>query len=137
MVLVVGTLVGLGGYLFWYGKGYSYLSDDPVACTNCHVMRDNFTGWRVSSHRDITCDGCHLPHDLVGKYYTQAEDGFRHSAAFTFADVQVIRIRPASLEVVRQNCIGCHESSVSQIMMVPRGDTVDCTHCHHNVGHLT
>ncbi len=135
--IAAAVLVGLGSYIVWYSKGYSYLSDDPAACANCHVMRDNFDSWGTSSHRSVTCNGCHLPHDPASKYAAKAENGFRHSAAFTFEDVQVIRIRPASLANVRQNCIGCHESFVSPLLTTGNGSDVDCTHCHKNVGHLS
>jgi hypothetical protein len=39
---LAGILIGLGGYTFIYAKGYSYLTNEPAACANCHVMRDHF-----------------------------------------------------------------------------------------------
>ena len=33
-------MVGLGLYTFVYAKGYSYLSNDPQGCANCHVMQE-------------------------------------------------------------------------------------------------
>ncbi len=40
---LVGTLLDTGGYTFYYAEGASYLSDDPRACVNCHIMRANAT----------------------------------------------------------------------------------------------
>ena len=38
----IGIAVGLGGYTFVYARGYSYLTNDPAACANCHVMEDHY-----------------------------------------------------------------------------------------------
>jgi cytochrome c nitrite reductase small subunit len=153
------VLLGLGAFTFVYAKGYSYLSDDPQACTNCHVMRDNYTSWSVSSHRSVTCNGCHTPHDLVGKYVTKAEHGARHSYVFTFEDPQVFRITKRSLDVVERNCVECHAPTL--IAMVggstgveergplrkvfdveslglpfgPKHEEGRCATCHRSVGH--
>jgi cytochrome c nitrite reductase small subunit len=39
LAVLGGLIVGLGAYTFLYAKGYSYLTNNPEACTNCHVMR--------------------------------------------------------------------------------------------------
>jgi hypothetical protein len=56
----VGAVVGLGGFAFVYARGYSYLTDDPAACANCHVMAEQFQGWSRGSHRSVAvCNDCH------------------------------------------------------------------------------
>lgn len=35
----LGMLLGLAGFTFHYGEGWSYFSTDPAACVNCHIMR--------------------------------------------------------------------------------------------------
>jgi len=81
---LVGVAGGLGLYTFVYAKGYSYITNDPAACANCHVMNDQYDGWLKSSHRAVAvCNDCHVPHDLVGKYKTKGENGFWHSYYFT------------------------------------------------------
>ena len=35
---LLGVAVGLCAYTFVYAKGYSYLTNNPAACANCHVM---------------------------------------------------------------------------------------------------
>lgn len=134
--VAVAVVLGMGGYTVWYAKGLSYLSSDPAACVNCHVMSGHFESWGVSSHKDVACNECHVPHDLVGKYVAKAEHGFRHSAAFTLQDVQAIRITDRSLEHVQHNCVRCHEQTVSFIV---RGDELTgrfCTRCHAGAGHV-
>ena len=82
--IAVGVLVGIGGYTFIYARGASYMTNDPKACANCHVMNEQYDGWVKSSHRSVaTCNDCHAPHDLIGKYTTKAINGFNHSFAFT------------------------------------------------------
>lgn len=135
--LALGVLIGVAGFTFSYAKGSSYLVDDPNACVNCHVMREEFNSWQVSVHRSVTCNDCHVPHDLVGKYVTKAEHGVRHSWVFTLGDPQVIRIKPSSLEIVQENCIRCHETKVSPMLQFQSGHESNdrCTHCHRGVAH--
>lgn len=135
LVGVLGLLVGLAGYTFVYARGYSYLLDDPQACINCHVMRDNFNAWAVSSHRDVTCNGCHTPHEPVQKYLVKAENGFSHSFAFTFEDTQVIHIKERSLDVVQENCKSCHASTIATTFLGSGKGEKRCTECHRGVGH--
>ncbi|MDZ4859404.1 MAG: NapC/NirT family cytochrome c [Candidatus Hydrogenedentes bacterium] len=46
----LGVLLGVGGYTFVYAKGTSYLTNDPRACANCHVMNEQYDGWMKASH---------------------------------------------------------------------------------------
>ena len=134
VLLVAGAMLGLGAFTFAYAQGYSYLLDDPAVCVNCHIMRDNYSSWTASSHRTVTCNGCHTPHELAPKYLTKAEHGVAHSWAFTFGDPQVIQIKQRSLDVVEHNCVQCHEAMVSNLRMVT-ADAPSCVHCHKLVGH--
>ena len=88
VIIVIGVLVGLGAglgaYTFVYAKGYSYLTNDPAACANCHVMESYYSGWLKGPHRAVAaCNDCHTPHNFVGKYATKASNGFWHSFYFT------------------------------------------------------
>ena len=97
IVVLAGLAAGLGAYTFVYAKGYSYLSHDPAACSNCHVMRSYHDGWLKASHRAAAaCNDCHTPPDFIGKYTTKAVNGFFHSLAFTsgrYPDVIAIKER--------------------------------------------
>jgi cytochrome c nitrite reductase small subunit len=89
--VIIGVAVGIGVYTFAYAKGWSYLTDDPAACANCHVMREQFDGWLKSSHRSVaTCNSCHTPVNFIGKYATKASNGFWHSFFFTTAVTRTI-----------------------------------------------
>ena len=63
-----GVVLGLSGYTFYYAEGGSYLSNDPKACVNCHVMREQYDGWQKASHHAVaTCNDCHTPHAFIPK----------------------------------------------------------------------
>lgn len=127
-----GIVAGLAGYTFTYAKGYSYLTDDPKACVNCHVMREQFQSWEVSIHRSVRCNECHVPQGFVSKWATKAKNGFNHSWAFTFEDVQVIHPSKGTLEVVQENCVRCHAPTVEHLSM---RDGMRCFDCHSETRH--
>ena len=59
---VLGAALGLGAYTFAYARGWAYMTDDPQACNNCHVMNEQYDGWIKSSHRSVAvCNDCHVP----------------------------------------------------------------------------
>lgn len=136
-VTIAGVLIGIGGYTFIYAKGYSYLSDNPTACVNCHIMREQFNSWHVASHRDIPCNGCHTPDNFVMKYIVKAENGFNHSWAFTIQTPEVIRIKKSSASVVEENCIRCHKETLSGVAVQTHTNRVRCSTCHRNSGHAS
>ncbi|MFH1010083.1 MAG: cytochrome c nitrite reductase small subunit [bacterium] len=136
LAIAVGALIGIGGFTFWYARGYSYLSDDPKACVNCHIMRDNFDSWIVSSHRTVTCNDCHTAHDVFGKYLTKLRNGVHHSVAFTFREVQVPRTTQTSLDIIQKNCLRCHEPMVGMLFQAQELKTMRCTQCHLTGGHV-
>jgi len=139
---LLGMLAGAAGFTFRYAEGAAYLSDNPDVCINCHIMREQYEGWQKAGHHPFaTCNDCHVPHDLVGKYKAKAVHGYRHSKAFTLQDFhEPIRITDEDREIVEANCARCHAALVSDI--IGHGGSAasgeggsDCVHCHINVGH--
>jgi cytochrome c nitrite reductase small subunit len=120
--VLIGVAAGLGGYTFVYAKGASYLTTDPAACANCHVMNEHYAAWQRSSHRvAATCADCHMPHDFAGKYLAKASNGFWHSLAFTtgrFPDP--LQIKPHNRDITENACRECHANIVAAID--PAGD---------------
>jgi cytochrome c nitrite reductase small subunit len=139
IAVVLGAVIGLGGFTFVYAKGYSYLSNDPNACANCHIMRDHLDAYSKSSHRTVaTCNDCHTPPGLAAKYLTKAEHGFFHSLAFTTGNFHdPIQIKSRSLRVTENACRKCHADIVHEIDTgLTNSDTaISCVRCHANVGH--
>ena len=139
LAALVGILLGLGLFTFQHAEGLSYLSTDPAACANCHIMQTQYDSWQKSSHHTVaTCVDCHLPHDFIGKYVAKAENGWHHSKGFTLQDFhEPIMIRPKNLTVLQRNCVDCHKQIVSGINTHAgeRQKMLDCVHCHRDVGH--
>ena len=135
----LGILIGLGGYTFYYAEGASYLSNDPKACVNCHIMREQYDGWQKASHHDVaSCNDCHTPHELIPKYLSKMENGFWHSTGFTLQNFhEPIQIKPRNSAILQDNCLGCHAELVSQIVVHEGGvePELDCIKCHADVGH--
>jgi cytochrome c nitrite reductase small subunit len=132
-----GLAVGIGGYTFVYAQGASYLVDDPAACANCHVMREQHEGWQRSSHRAAaTCNDCHTPPGLLAKYATKASNGFWHSYYFTTGRFpEPIRIRPRNRQVTESACRKCHQEMVEAIEAHAEAARTECLRCHNSVGH--
>ncbi len=134
----MGAALGVSIYTFVYAKGYSYLTNDPRACLNCHVMKEQYDGWVNSSHRNVaSCNDCHTPHNLVGKLATKASSGFWHSYYFTTQTyAEPIRITAGSRRIALNTCRSCHAAVTDAIDGVHKGaGKLDCLHCHQNVGH--
>lgn len=146
LFIVTGVLAGLGGYTMYMSRAYSYLSDDPAACINCHIMTPYYQSWNHSSHAQwATCNDCHVPHDnIVAKYAFKAKDGLYHSAVFTMrAEPQVIRPREESYQVIMNNCIRCHTQLNTEFVKTGMIDYADTKHgqgkacwdCHTEIPH--
>ena len=136
---LVGALAGLGLFTFDYAEGLSYLSTDPAACANCHIMQSQYSSWQKSSHHAVArCVDCHLPHDFIGKYIAKAENGWHHSKGFTLQDFhEPIMIKPGNAAILQDNCERCHADLTHQLVAgaTRPGDEVKCVHCHQAAGH--
>jgi cytochrome c nitrite reductase small subunit len=139
--VLAGLALGIGGYTFVYAKGHSYLTNDPEACANCHIMRDHYRAWTRSSHRAVAvCNDCHTPPGLIPKYVTKARNGFWHSFYFTTGRYpDPLRITSRNHDVTEQACRVCHAELTASIDVSHRETArgrLDCTTCHNEVGHL-
>jgi cytochrome c nitrite reductase small subunit len=139
VALCFGALGGLGAYTFYYARGFSYMTNDPTACANCHIMQGNLDAWRKSSHKDVAvCNDCHTPHDFTGKYLIKGLNGFNHSRAFTLMNFhEPIQVTPLNARVTENACRHCHEEIVAQIDYHAHGKgDLSCVRCHFRVGHM-
>lgn len=146
LFIIGGIVFGLGTYSIYMSRVYSYASDDPEACINCHIMSPYYDSWAHSSHRIYAnCNDCHVPHDnIISKYYFKAKDGLYHSAVFSLnAEPQAIRPRKESYGVIMDNCIRCHthlNTAMVKTGMISykesmKGKGKACWDCHSGVPH--
>ena len=136
--VAAGIFFGVGGYTFIYARGASYLTNDPAACANCHVMNEQYDGWRKGSHRAVAvCNDCHAPHDTAGKYFTKALNGWNHSFAFTTGRFpEPIRITPRNRAITETSCMHCHAALTHAMApSIDREPPRDCLRCHGRAGH--
>lgn len=163
--VALGFAAGIGVFTFGYAKGASYLTNDPAACANCHIMSEHFAAWQRGSHRTATCNDCHTPHNLIGKYVTKAQNGFWHSFYFTTGRYpDPLRITARNRRVTEDACRYCHQPVVEAIELAVaarqfdgpssthaamtlltaggrsatghNGSRLSCIRCHMYVGHL-
>lgn len=146
MIIALGVLVGGGGLFLYLLRAHTYLTDDPAACVNCHIMGPYYATWFHSSHgRDATCNDCHVPQEnFVKKWAFKGKDGTRHIAVFvTRGEKQVLRANDQSAQVIMNNCIRCHTQLNTEFvsagrvdfMMSKVGEGKACWDCHRNSGH--
>lgn len=145
-VIVLGVIVGGGGFFLYMLRAHTYLADDPAACVNCHIMGPYYATWFHSSHsRNATCNDCHVPHEnAFRKWAFKGMDGMRHVAVFlTRGEKEVLRANKESSQVIMNNCIRCHTQlntefvSTGRIdyMMSQVGEGKACWDCHREVPH--
>lgn len=135
-----GLVLGMGVFTFHTAKGTSYLSNDPRACVNCHVMNEYYDSWQKSSHHAVaTCNDCHVPEGFVAKWIAKGEHGWNHSYAFTTQRFhEPIQVKRKSFNDLQGNCLRCHGELVSQIAgrrTLTEDDPLNCLRCHRAVGH--
>lgn len=135
-VALGGVLVGLGAFTFEYAQGASYLSRDPTACVNCHIMQARYDSWQRGSHRAVAvCVDCHLPRHGLSKWIAKADAGYRHSRAFTLQNFhEPIVMIERSRRILQRNCLDCH-GDLARELAAGEPDAVECVHCHRSVGH--
>lgn len=145
-IIITGAFVGLFIYTFFASRAYSYLSDNPRTCVNCHVMAPYYATWTHSSHaRNATCNDCHVPHNnIVNKYFFKAKDGLRHSTVFTLRkEKTALKTIEASSQVIMDNCIRCHTQLNQEFVSTGRMGYKEmkemggkaCWDCHREVPH--
>jgi len=136
--LAVGLAIGVSGFTFVYAKGASYLTDNPQACANCHVMSEQYGGWIRSSHRSAAvCNDCHTPKGFFAKYLNKSANGARHSWAFTTGWFhEPIAIKSHNREITESRCRDCHQEITDAIdPNHGQGAVLACIRCHGSVGH--
>ena len=147
IAIVLLGVIGGNGMLFLYVlRAHTYLSDDPAACVNCHIMAPYYATWFHSSHsRDATCNDCHVPHEnVVKKWVFKGMDGMRHVAVYLAkGESQVLQAIPESSKVIMNNCIRCHTQLNTEFVKTGRvdymltqvGEGKACWDCHRDIPH--
>ena len=138
--VLVGIAIGVSTFTFHYAQGFSYMSNDPKACANCHIMRQQLEGWQKGPHHAVaTCNDCHVRHNFVGKMIDKSVNGYHHSKAFTLQNFhEPIMIGQRNAAILQANCIRCHAGLVGEITHGKTNvdmNVIKCAQCHRSTGH--
>ena len=133
---LLGVVASLLVYMLFLTQAWVYFSNDPYACTNCHVMEESVSSWLASSHHATAlCYDCHAPRSAGARQISRATNGIRHGWVFTFGAGEVAHLlREESSRIVEKNCIRCHEGLFGG-PGAERASGGTCTRCHRAVGH--
>ncbi|RDU60466.1 cytochrome c nitrite reductase small subunit [Helicobacter marmotae] len=148
-LILLLVIIILACYTFYNAKGVSYLSNNPEACNNCHIMNEVFNDYLSAPHSHktageprATCNDCHLPHDFVSKWIAKAQTGVGHAYAFTFKlDSLPVNLsaNETSKKWVQNNCVRCHaeyaQNAINPTTTPGHNNALSCVSCHESVGH--
>ncbi|UII55268.1 NapC/NirT family cytochrome c [Cytobacillus spongiae] len=116
-------------------KTFAY-TDSADFCKSCHIMTNVHDSFTDSTHATLACNDCHLPHDSkVKKLVFKAKAGVGHMYFNTLGSDKipgVLHATESSEEVIKENCISCHESTIDN---VSHDAKESCTSCHQSIPH--
>lgn len=131
-VAIFGVLV-LSGISFWW-------TSQPSFCARCHVMEPYIEAWKVSPHREVNCESCHLRPGLlafVGGKIASLQVVLNYVRG-NYEDYSF------SAQIANASCLECHEEilegdvhasgvRVSHLNIIEMGGK--CMSCHSTVAH--
>jgi cytochrome c nitrite reductase small subunit len=133
-LLVIGLAAGIVISIAT-AKTLAY-TDSAEFCKSCHIMTNVYDSFKDSTHAELACADCHLPHDsLVSKYTFKAKSGIGHVYYNTLGAEkipEVLHPTEGSKEAINGNCKSCHKSTLENISHDAKES---CTSCHQSVPH--
>jgi cytochrome c nitrite reductase small subunit len=129
------SLAGLAvmGFVSFGPPGLYAKSGSPDFCAGCHVMEAEYENWfHNAGHRRQKCIDCHLPNDNKARHITmKGITGMWDSYVFFSGKVpETIRLSDKGAAMLKENCVRCHEQTVSMIK-----EDRNCWQCHRRLSH--
>ena len=137
--MTLGSLIGVGGFTFIYARGYSYVSNDPAVCANCHIMENHYRAWMKSSTAPSRCATTAIPRPAWCRSTRprRSTGSTIRSPSRPAGFPSRSRITPRNSEVTEKACRKCHDDIVNAIEGPDPGtNRLSCIRCHATVGHL-
>lgn len=134
---LVALVAALGTFVY-VTDAFSYLGHDPAACNTCHVMDSAYENWYHGAHERLAeCTDCHLPHgNVLAYYFIKGKSGMHDVYVFSTGQAPVmIRATKETKDIIQENCVRCHASTVESIMAGPQPFDRYCWDCHRTVAH--
>src|SRR5512138_2665186 len=116
----------------------AYAGTNPATCNNCHVMDSQYENWYHGAHAErAECVECHLPHqNFIAYWIAKGQTGMHDVYYFSTGQTpEMIRSKAETKQIIQDNCIRCHESTVDSILGGPMAFDRNCWDCHRNVAH--
>jgi cytochrome c nitrite reductase small subunit len=135
-LIVLLVMVVFFGIL--YGGDIYHYSESPKFCNSCHVMNEMYNNYiHNGAHRNALCIDCHLPNDnVVAHFVWKGIDGTKDVVYF-YGNLynEPIEISRHGDEVVKENCLRCHQGIMSNVNIGDR-KCIDChrRHTHKHTG---
>ena len=136
-VAIAVTVLALGIFVY-VTDAPAYGGTSASTCNNCHVMDAQYENWYHAGHAETAvCVECHLPHQNIFAYYVaKARTGLHDVYYFsTGRTAALIRAKPETKQIIQDNCIRCHETTVDEIVARPQAFDRNCWDCHRSVAH--
>lgn len=134
ILLVIGVFFGIVLSVVTV-KGLAY-TDSAEFCSSCHIMTQVHESFSNSTHAELACSDCHLPHDtIVNKMTNKAKSGIGHVYYNTLGADKIPKVlheTENSSEIINQNCIDCHQSTLDNVSHDAKDS---CSSCHEAVPH--
>jgi cytochrome c nitrite reductase small subunit len=138
--LAGGFVIGVAACGF--GSAAMSFSGSPDFCGFCHAMKHEAWTFADSSHSQLECTDCHLPHDNMAIYFIEkGRTGMVDTYHEVLRDYPAhIRLSDSGRQTVNDNCIRCHKDTMQNVhadMGVPQDTGADCLKCHSRIAHGT
>ncbi|MGN0940502.1 MAG: cytochrome c3 family protein [Selenomonadaceae bacterium] len=119
------------------GAGMSALSGTPTFCGSCHSMKMEQATFAESSHKNLDCVECHLPHTSMAVYYVEkGRTGMVDMYHEIMRDYPAkIKMSKSARDTVNANCLRCHSQTMENVSNGPMGTEKDCLKCHSRIAH--
>lgn len=123
-------------FVMWGPPGLFHASGEPEFCGSCHPMDPQYEDWlKTGRHSGIKCTDCHLPHSSLLNYtFWKGLTGMKDVVLFhsgLYSEGSELKISDHGKQTVQDNCVRCHENTVSWMYTESR----NCWSCHRTVSH--
>jgi len=122
------------------GSAAMAFSGSPAFCGSCHAMKSEAATFAMSSHRELECTDCHLPHDNAVHYmFEKGRTGMIDTYHEVLRDYPAnIKISADGRQTVNDNCLRCHQTTMGEVhadVGVSMDTGGDCLKCHSSIAH--
>jgi len=137
IIAVLLLVITAGGGVVAF-RFYDFTQNNPKFCVSCHLMKQAFTAWETSEHKNINCHECH--HLSVPELNTLL-------ISFVLHNPSRVPERHGKIIVPARSCLKCHwekDERYANAPMINRSnlharhvfmEQKECSQCHGYIVH--